>query len=256
MVVTNVSRTSVSRETARRLRRSDLEIGVEVRRLRCDAGVTLTELARVVGVHRSHIARIEAGVAHPSLAVLISIGIALGADLSVKFFSGSGPRLHDRFQAVMVETLLRELDGRWMAQVEVPITKPSRGVIDLVLTDRLTGLVVAVEVQSELRRLEEQLRWSAEKADGLAERLGRIDPRLGDVAVSRLLVLRSTISTRQLANRYRVTLAAAYPATTAAAVEALTSAGTWPGASIVWMHVAGDAATLMRFPPRGVGLGR
>ena len=81
--VSTISRTFVSRETTRRLRRSDLEIGVEICRLRLDAGVTLTELVAVVGVHRSHLARIEAGIAHPSLAVLMSIGIALGSDAGV-----------------------------------------------------------------------------------------------------------------------------------------------------------------------------
>jgi transcriptional regulator with XRE-family HTH domain len=150
-----ITKAGVLRETARRMRRLDLQLGEDIRRMRLEAGATLTELAKAVGVHRSHVARIEAGAARPSLEVLTAIGVALGADLSVRYFPGSGPRLHDRFQAAMIERILASLDRRWTAEVEVPVTQPARGVIDLVLTDRSSPLVVAAEAQSELRRLEQ-----------------------------------------------------------------------------------------------------
>ena len=58
--------------------------------------------------------------------------------------------------------------------------------------------------------------------------------------MSRLLVLRSTVATRELARQFEATLAAAYPARTADVVNALTSAdGHWPGDGIVWMHLDG-----------------
>jgi hypothetical protein len=78
----------------------------------------------------------------------------------------------------MVEKLLRCLDPRWKPQLEVPVKHPSRGVIDVVLTDRSSPVAVAAEVQSELRRLEQQIRWSTEKADGLRESLERDRPGL------------------------------------------------------------------------------
>jgi transcriptional regulator with XRE-family HTH domain len=43
------------------MRRLDLSVGEEVRRLRLDAGVSLAALSGVVGVHRTYLARIEAG---------------------------------------------------------------------------------------------------------------------------------------------------------------------------------------------------
>lgn len=101
--------------------------------MRVEAGISLARLAEVVGVHRSHLARIESSQVQPSMEVLTAIGVALGADLSVRYFPGAGPRLHDRFQARMVETLLRSLDARWATALEVPVTQPSRGVIDIVL---------------------------------------------------------------------------------------------------------------------------
>lgn len=135
------------------------------------------------------------------------------------------------------------------------MTDPARGVIDIVMTDRRSPIVIAAEVQSELRRLEQQIRWSSEKADGLSTRLAGDTP--GPKEVSRLLILRTTIATREIARRYERTLAAAYPARTNDAFMALTnSAAPWPGSVIVWMHVHGNTTTLMSFPPPQVGLGR
>ena len=105
--------------------------------------------------------------------------------------------------------------------------------------------------------LEEQLRWAAEKTAGLAHRLEREYRSPTDRTISQLLILRSTVATREIAVRYRATLAAAYPAKTASVVQALTSpTRTWPGAGIVWMRFEGGRAVLMHHPPRGVDLGR
>ena len=252
-----ITRAHVERETTRRLRRLRLHLGEEIRSLRLDAGLTLTDLGGVVGVHRSHLARIEDGRAAPSLSVLTAIGVALGADFSVRYFAGAGPRLIDRFQALMVETLVRSLHPRWTVRLEVPVSHPARAVIDAALIDRLSPIAIASEVQSELRRLEQQVRWNNEKADGLAARLaGEAAPGPGP-AVSRLLVLRSTTSNREIASRYESTLAAAYPARAVDVVRALTTASApWPGAGIAWMRLEGSQAILLARPPRGVRLGR
>ena len=244
----SITRPHVARETARRMRRLGLQNGEDIRRMRTEAGISLGGLADVVGIHKSHVARIEASEVRPSLEVLTAIGIALGADLSLRYFEGAGPRVHDHFQAAMTEALLRSLDPRWTVDLEVPIAQPTRGVIDLVLTDR-AGPVVACEVYSELRRLEQQIRWSAEKAGALSTRLAH--------DVSRLLVLRSTVATRELARRYEATLGTAYPARARDIALALTApTEPWPGSGIVWMHLHGSEATLMRYPPPHVDLGR
>lgn len=232
------------------MRRWAADTGDQIRVLRLDAGVTQSELATIVGVDRSYIPRIEAGMARPSVAVLTAIGVALGADLSVRFFPGSGPRLHDPFQAVMVEAILRELDTRWAVALEVPVGQPRRGVIDLVITDRHHGLLVAVEVHSQIQRLEQQIRWANEKAEAL--RVARPGS-----TVSTALILRSSAATRDIARASEATFGAAYPARTADVVLALTS-GTqpWPGPGIAWMDVRAGYAKLLTYPPRGVALGR
>lgn len=252
-----ITQAHVEREASRRLRRLYLHMGENIRRLRLDAGLTLTELGAVVGVHRSHLARIEDGHAAPSLHVLAAIGVALGADLGIRYFAGVGPRLVDRFQALMVETLVRSLHPRWTVRLELPVIHPVRGVIDAALIDRVSPIAIASEVQSELRRLEQQVRWNNEKADGLAARLAEEAAPGPGPAVSRLLVLRSTTSTREIAARYEATLGAAYPARTEDVYKALTTEPTpWPGAGIAWMRVEGGQAVLLRHPPRGVRLGR
>ncbi|MBI3746348.1 MAG: hypothetical protein HY264_07485, partial [Chloroflexi bacterium] len=180
----------------------------------------------------------------------------LGADLSIRFFLGSGPRIHDRFQAPMIESLLRSLGPRWRAELEVPVEQPRRGVIDLVLHDRVSGLMVAAEVQSDLQRLEQQIRWSHEKAAGLAESRAASAAGAAGLATSEMLILRSTVRTRDVARQYEATLRAAYPAQTADAVQALTGTAPWPGPAVVWMHVHGRHVTVMRLPPVGVALGR
>jgi transcriptional regulator with XRE-family HTH domain len=140
-----------------------IRIGDDVRRLRVEAGVSLRELAAATGIDASYLARIEKYRAHPSLPTLTSISVALGADLSLRFYGGKGPRIHDRSQAPMIDTLLRSLAPCWMPRLEVVVPPPTRGVVDVVLTDRQRPVLVIGEAQSEFRRIEQQLRWIARR---------------------------------------------------------------------------------------------
>ena len=247
---------TVRLESDRRVRRFWVHAGDEIRSLRLDAGVTLTELAAVTDIDRSHLRRIEAGAASASVEALVTIGVALGADLSARYFAGSGPRLVDRFQAPMMEGFLGQLHARWLSRPEIRVATPVRGVVDLTLIDRLAALAVASEFQSEFRRLELQIRRNSDKADGLAARLAE-EPGTHSMTVSRLLVVRSTTNTREVARHYEATLAAAYPAKVHDVLSALTTASApWPGPGLVWMRLEGGTAQLLDGPPRGVRLGR
>lgn len=242
--------TATRREASRLLRRTELRLGDEIRRLRHDANVSLAAVGRAARIDPAYIGRIEAGVEHPSIEVLTAIGIVLGADLSIRYFTGAGPRIHDRFQAPMLEALLRILHPRWRAELEVAVRTPAHGVIDAVLRDAGARTVVATEAQSELRRVEQQIRWSREKAHALASN----DP---ESRASQLLLLRSTQSTREIARVYEQTLRTAFPARAIDAFSALTRDGPpWPGAAIVWVDLRGRSVTVMDRPPRGVSLGR
>lgn len=151
----------------------------------------------------------------------------------------------------MVEELLRILHERWRPAPEVWVTRPVRGVIDLVLESADSGEpLVTMEAQSELRRLEQQIRWAHAKSEALAEARQR--------TVTPLLLLRNTRHTRAVVAEHAATLRAAYPAHAAAAYSALTAATPWPGAAILWADVtsARGGTRIRSSPPRGITVGR
>jgi len=224
-----------------------------------DAGLSVRAVARaarISHVHLQHVIRGEPA----SLAVLERVAVVLGADVSVRLFPGSGPRIRDRIQARMVEALLRALRPGLQAHLEVPIRRPVRGYIDLVVADRQAPRLLAIEAQSELRRLDEQIRRHRDVADGLrATGLAAIAGRLldGGPTVDRVLLLRSTVRTRDVVRRFEALLSTAYPAAAADLVAALTGTPRpWPGSGIVWVSVDGDRTRILTGPPRGIALGR
>lgn len=235
------------RERARKVRELRAWIGRQVADLRMDAGASLSDLARCTGIDRGHLWRIEAGQRSPSLEALLAISACLGAEPGIRLFPIGGSRIHDRFQAPMVEALIRSLGPAWRPSPEVPVPA-ARGVIDLVLRRSLDRLTIACECHSELRRLEQVIRRANEKADALR---GHAPEQ-----TSTLLLLRSTTTTREIATTYAATLGAAYPTRTVDALAALRGTAAWPGPAIVWARVERGTAALLDGPPRGVRLGR
>jgi hypothetical protein len=94
-------------------------------------------------------------------------------------------------------------------------------------------VIVATEIESELRRLEQQIRWSRDKADALPSWVGW--PHLGEEPeISQLLIVRSTRATREVGREYERVLRAAYPTHPDDALAALTGTARWPGAALIW----------------------
>lgn len=231
-------------------------VGADVRQLREDSGATQRELSDAAGVDHGYLSLIERGLREPSIAALTAIATALGADVSVRLYPGAGPRLRDPIQARIVEAMLRILHDRWDRMLEVPVIRPARGFVDLVILDRPPSTAICTEVQSELRRIEQLVRWANDKALALPsapfwDRIGQT-PR-----IDRLMVVRSTRANREIAARFGQTLITAYPGRAADAYGALTSADLlWPGSTLLWAEVSGDDATILDRPPRGVAIGR
>jgi transcriptional regulator with XRE-family HTH domain len=224
-----------------------------VKGLRLDYGYSKRQLADAAGIAHSTYGELEAGRAKPSVEVMGRLAAALGGRLGLYLQQGTGPVLRDHFQAAIIEALGALLDARWQQALEVNVYKPVRGTIDVVLDDRHAWLAIAGEAHSELRRLEQQVRWANAKADAL-ERT-RVDDGY-PVTVSRLPLLRSTPSTRQVAAIYRNVLAAFYPARHEDAVASLTGAAPWPGSAIVWFEVTKGVARLLETPPDRTRAGR
>ena len=219
-----------------------------------DAGISLRRLAVAADIDAGYLTQIVAGTRQPSVAVLVALATALGANLSVRAFPTTGPNIHDRLQAPIAEELMRIAHPSWGRSVEVAVHRPARGFIDVVF--HRPGDLVATEVQTRLDRLEQTIRWSTDKAGALPS--SDLWPPTADVPmIHRLLVLRSTAATREIARRFESTLRAAYPARTDDVFAALTEADRpWPGAGILWVDLRGDAVRILDRPPRGVSLGR
>ena len=143
-------------------------IGAQFLQLREDAGLPKSVVARAAGIDPTYLGYVEGGERAASLAVLTRIAAALGADFSARVYPTSGPPIRDRIQARMVDAFLTSLPADWDRHVEVPVYRPVRGIVDVVIVRRATGRIVSIEAHSELRRLEQQLGWAATKADALA----------------------------------------------------------------------------------------
>ena len=217
----------------------------EVRALRVDAGLSIRRLATAARIDDAYLGQIERGEREPSLTVLVAIATALGGDASVRLYPGTGPRLRDPIQARIVEAILRTADPHWIRMVEVVVRRPVRGVIDLVLRDPVEPTWIAIEIHSELRRLEQQLRWANEKARALPSSDAWPSSTTIEPTIHRVLVLRRTRANRTLATRFEAMLSAAYPASPTDAYRALTRPDLpWPGSAFLWATVDGDVTRI------------
>jgi transcriptional regulator with XRE-family HTH domain len=236
----------LDRAAARSAARAAQVFREDLERLRADAGISIPELAAGAHVGTSYLYRIIAGESVPSDATRARLAVALGADLSVRLYPNTGPVIRDRHQGAITEMLLREHHPRWHGFGEVRVVRPSRGWIDVAFHEARERVIVATEVQSELRRVEQLIRWAAEKAASLPSWDGW--DRLGELPqISRLLVVRRTRATRAVAAGFAHQLRLSYPAHPDDAIAALTGGSMpWPGAAIVWAEVAGGRARLLQ----------
>lgn len=230
--------------------RANARVVEDLQRLIDDAGISHAALARAAGVSPGYLAEILAGMARPSRETLARLAVPLGADLSVRLYPNTGPTIRDRHQARILEALLTLLGGNWRPYAEVMVWKPVRGAIDAVLQDRRAELVVATEIESDVRRIEQTIRWSKEKADALPSwtgwpgvtGAGGAPPR-----VSQLLIVRRTRANERTAREFARQLALAYPPHPEDALAALHGEKAWADSALVWARIEKDR---VRFLPR------
>lgn len=251
-----VSRTSPRTANGRKTREVNRAVVLDIDRLRRDTGMSVRRLAREASIDAGYLSQLFTGSRSPSTAVLVALATVLGADLSIRVYPTTGPTVRDAIQARIGEELLRIAAPTWRGSIEVPVYRPARGFIDIVFDESSQSVIVATEIQSRIDRLGQEIRWAQDKAQSLpsADLWRFIDQ---ERSISRMLVLRSTQANREIARRFRATLASAYPAATGDVFSALTVPGTpWPGAGILWADVRGDEVRVLERPPRGVALGR
>jgi transcriptional regulator with XRE-family HTH domain len=241
-------RTRFDREALRRALELRRAVAFQIRQLREDAGVSQAALARAAGISAAELSRIEAALVAAPQDTLVRIGLGLGGDVRFQFVPGAGVPIRDRYQARIIEALLPQVHRRWKRVLEVVVQRPVRGVVDFVLHDPDEPVAVASEVQSLIKRVEQQLRWHSLKADGL--RAGSELP-IGEAPVSRLLVLRDTPANDRLVETFRETFRTHYPADPVVALRALTTSTTpWPGPALIWARVDGSDVAIRPHPRR------
>lgn len=212
----------------------------DLRRMRQDAGLTQAAVAGLAGIDPSILSRAESETMAPTLETYARVAAALGADLAARVYPNTGPKLQDRHSVRMADLLLASAHPRWHGRPEVGVRRPVRGWVDIVLRDPATATIVATELESLLRRIEQLIRWGQEKAEALPS--SREWPAWcdrGEPQVSRLLVVRWTRANRAAAADARRTLALAYPADPRDTLESLTSTVAWPGPGLLWARIDG-----------------
>ncbi len=231
------------------------DLAVDIRRLRADAGLSIEQLGRAAGVDPSYLRRIEDRLEppdedvprrypRPSVQTYQRLATALGADLATRLYPNTGPLVRDRHQGKMAEVVLAARHPRWTPYPEVRVRTPARGWIDLALHDRQARVLVATELESGLHRVEQLIRWSTEKMASLASWDGWASLG-GAPEVSRLLIVRRTRATREIAATFAQQLRLAYPAHPADAVAAITGVAVWPGPAMVWVVLDGSRSHLV-----------
>jgi transcriptional regulator with XRE-family HTH domain len=224
----------------------DVRVGRLIRALRHRLGWRQADLAARAGVSQQEVSVLERG--HIDAVPLRTLRAVLGAleasvSIDVRWRGGAVDRLLDERHAALVgETVTWLVEAGWEARVEVTYAVyGERGSIDVLAWSLGVGILLVVEVKSELASIEEALRKHDEKCR-LASRVAR--ERFGWTArgSARLLVARSDRTTRRRVQRAASVLDAAYPirgaaarawlrTPTTAAVGMLWLADTSPGGS-------------------------
>lgn len=223
----------------------------DYRRLREDAGATRAAVAGLAGLDPTVIARIEDGSIRPTVETYGRVAAALGADFTARIYPQSGPAIHDRHQAPMADVVIAATGPRWRIVPEVAVRRPVRGWIDLVLLDQAARLAVCTELESDLRRIEQLIRWSAEKAAALGSSAlarawpGETGAGVWAPTVSRLLVVRWTRANREAVAATRRLVREAFPADPVDALDALSGSAAWPGPALLWARVDRGQARLV-----------
>lgn len=253
-------RSSVEVESGRRAGEIRRGLGRDFAGLRHDAVLSRAAIARAARLSPSTVGRVEAAAIEPDVETMVRMASALGCEVSIRLFPTGAP-LRDRFQAPMLEAFLAFVHPAWRRNVEVPVVGAVRGVVDCALGHPGRPLLVAAEIQSEIRRAEETIRRSSDKSDALGRSsLGAAVAasfRVDAVETSPLLVLRSTATTRAAVRDLQGTFKSAYPARTSDALAALRDPRVaWPGPAIIWVNLHGRRAAIMDAPPRLVAVGR
>jgi transcriptional regulator with XRE-family HTH domain len=212
-VTTTERRAATAARAANRIRATLAE---ELRTVRIGAGLSQADVARVAGISKAELSRIERGRA-PWLTVdaLCRIAAPLGLDVSVRLFPAGEP-IRDRAQQPLLGRLRARMAPllRWQPEAGIPLPGDRRAWDAMI---HGPGWRLAVEAESRLHDIQALERRIALKA--------RDD---GNVDV--LLLVNETRTNRAVLGSQRESLRALLPVDGRAMLAAL-AAGEHPGGS-------------------------
>jgi len=195
---------------------SDLRLGRIARALRHRLAWRQSDVAARAGVSQDLVSRIERGqVDTIPVRKIRGVVAAVGGELElhVRWRGGQLDRLLDEGHAALVGMTANLLvRAGWQVEVEVSFAVfGERGSIDLLAWHPATGILLVVEVKTEIASVEETLRRHDVKVR-LAGQVAR--ERSGRVARSstRLLVVADTSTSRRRIARHEAIFARPYPA--------------------------------------------
>jgi transcriptional regulator with XRE-family HTH domain len=216
----------------------DVRLGRVIRALRRRHGWRQVDLAQRAGVSQQEVSLLERGhLASVPLRIIRAVLAALdaSAEVDVRWRGGALDRLLDERHAELVGHTVKSLIAfGWEAQIEVSYSSyGERGSIDVVGWHAGLGLLLVVEVKTELTSIEATLRKHDEKCR-LAGRT--TEDRFGwrPRAVARLLVAPPDRTTRRRLERADAVMRAAYPAR-GPAVRAWLQSPALPAPGMLWL---------------------
>ncbi len=65
-------------------------LGAKIKSLRIEGGITQAVLSERCGLFRTHVSRIECGIANPTLSAIVAIALALGVEPGALLNDGAG----------------------------------------------------------------------------------------------------------------------------------------------------------------------
>jgi transcriptional regulator with XRE-family HTH domain len=196
------------------IERMEFRVGAKVRALRQRHGWRQSDLASRAAISQGVVSLIERGrLDLVSLEKLRRVSRELDADfvLQLRWRGGDLDRLIDEGHAGLVGAaieMLRKLG--WDLRTEVSYSEfGERGSIDVLAWNQTAGLLLVVEVKTELVSVEETLRKHDEKAR-LASKVAREQFAWRPSGTSRLLVLPDLSTARRRVQRQSAVLDVAY----------------------------------------------
>jgi transcriptional regulator with XRE-family HTH domain len=238
MAVTSRERTSARARI--RARSMIQELGLELREARLAQGRRLVDVAGPAGMSRSHLSRVELGVAPAiSIASFVTLCAELGLEFSARIYPGQRP-LRDGPQLELLRHFRTLLGPSWAWRYEVPVGARDQRAWDARAVHRTSGSVVVVEAETRIR-----------DAQAILRRIGL--KREASGAPRTVLLVAGSRHNRDVLREAGDYLRTAFPIGTRAAIGSL-ARGVDPGADclvVVVGSAAGRARPPTTLPPGG-----